>query len=147
MDLPCGIFNENYAQDMAIVRTKTQWGILAAFLILLFASPLFLSDTFLTILTVIGITIISIHGLNILTGYCGQISLGHAAFMAVGGYISGILCTKLGWSFFAALPLAALCAGLVGLIFGLPSLKLKEFYLIMATVAAQFIIIWVIRRL
>jgi branched-chain amino acid transport system permease protein len=84
MDLPCGTFQENYAQDMAIIRTKTQWGILAAFLILLFTFPLFLSDTLLTIVTVIGITVISVHGLNILTGYCGQISMGHAAFMAVG---------------------------------------------------------------
>jgi branched-chain amino acid transport system permease protein len=147
MDLPCGTFQENYAQDMAIIRTKTQWGILAAFLILLFTFPLFLSDTLLTIVTVIGITVISVHGLNILTGYCGQISMGHAAFMAVGGYTSGVLCTKLGWSFFAALPCAALTAGLVGLIFGLPSLKIKGFYLIMATVAAQFIIIWVILQL
>jgi branched-chain amino acid transport system permease protein len=96
---------------------------------------------------IIGITVISVHGLNILTGFCGQISMGHAAFMAVGGYISAVLCAKFGWSFFAALPFAALGAGLVGLIFGLPSLKIKGFYLIMATVAAQFIIIWVILQL
>jgi len=147
MDLPCGTFQENYAQDMAIIRTKPQWGILAAFLILLFTFPLFLSDTLLTIAIVIGITVISVHGLNILTGYCGQISMGHAAFMAVGGYVSGILCSKLGWSFFTALPCAALSAGLVGLIFGLPSLRIKGFYLIMATVAAQFIVIWVILQL
>jgi branched-chain amino acid transport system permease protein len=144
MGLPCGIFQENYAQDMAIIRTKTQWAILTAFLVLLFTFPFFLSKSLLALATVIGITIISVHGLNILTGYCGQISLGHAAFMAVGGYTSGILCSNFGWSFFAALPCAALSAGLVGLIFGLPSLKLKGFYLIMATVAAQFIIIWVI---
>ena len=147
MDLPCGIFHENYAQDMAVIRTKTQWAVLASFLILLCAFPFFLSDTLLTIAIVIGITVISVHGLNILTGYCGQISMGHASFMAVGGYMSGILCSKLGWSFFSALPCAALSAGLIGLFFGLPSLKIKGFYLIMATVAAQFIIIWVILQL
>jgi len=98
-------------------------------------------------MTIIGITIISVHGLNILTGYCGQISIGHAGFMAVGAYTSGVLCAKLGWSFWAALPCAALAAGIAGLIFGLPSLKIKGFYLIMATIAAHFIIVWLILQL
>jgi branched-chain amino acid transport system permease protein len=147
MSLPSGTFNQSYAQDMAIIRTKTQWVILFAFLILLFTCPLYSSGRILTILTIIGITVISVHGLNILTGYCDQISLGHAGFMAVGGYVSGILCAKLGWSFWAALPTAGLAAGMVGLIFGLPSLRIKGFYLIMATIAAHFIIIWVILQL
>jgi branched-chain amino acid transport system permease protein len=147
VSLPCGTFNQSYAQDMAILRTKTQWVILFAFLIFLFACPLFFSDTILTIMTIIGITVIAVHGLNILTGYCGQISLGHAGFMAVGAYTSGVLCAKLGWSFWAALPCAALAAGIAGLIFGLPSLKIKGFYLIMATIAAHFIIMWVILQL
>ncbi len=55
-------------------------------------------------MTMIGIAIISVHGLNILTGYCGQISMGHVGFMAVGAYVSAILTAKLGWSFWAALP-------------------------------------------
>jgi len=147
MSLPSGTFNQSYAQDMAIIRTKAQWIILFAFLVFLFTCPLYFSDRILTILTIIGITVISVHGLNILTGYCGQISLGHAGFMAVGGYVSGILCAKLGWSFWAALPTAGLAAGIAGLIFGLPSLRIKGFYLIMATIAAHFIIIWVILQL
>ena len=57
-------------------------------------------------MTMIGIAIISVHGLNILTGYCGQISMGHVGFMAVGAYVSAILTAKLGWSFWAALPCA-----------------------------------------
>ncbi len=142
-----GIFHENYAQDMAIFRTKLQWGVLFALLIVLFACPLFSSDRILTILTMMGIAVISVHGLNILTGYCGQISIGHAGFMAVGGYTSAILCAKLGLPFWAALPCGALAAGIAGLIFGLPSLKIKGFYLIMATIAAQFIIIWTIIQL
>jgi branched-chain amino acid transport system permease protein len=120
---------------------------LFAFLILLFTCPLFFSDRILTILTIIGITIISVHGLNILNGYCGQVSMGHAGFMAVGAYTSGVLCAKLGWSFWAALPCAALAAGVMGIIFGLPSLKIKGFYLIMATIAAHFIIVWLILQL
>jgi branched-chain amino acid transport system permease protein len=147
MGLSSGTFNQSYAQDMAIVRTKAQWVILLVFLVFLFTSPLHFSDRILTIMTIIGITIISVHGLNILTGYCGQISIGHVAFMAVGAYTSAVLCAKLGWSFWAALPCAALMAGMVGLLFGLPSLRVKGFYLIMATIAAHFIIIWVIIQL
>lgn len=147
MSLPCGIFAQNYAQDMGALRTKTQWLVLLAFLVFLAACPLFFSDRVLTIMTIIGITIVSVQGLNILTGYCGQISIGHAGFMAVGAYTSAILTAKLGVPFWVALPCAALAAGVVGLIFGLPSLKIKGFYLIMATIAAQFIIVWLIIQL
>lgn len=147
MGLPSGTFQESYAQDMAVFRTRAQWIMLIAFLIFLFTGPLYFSDRILTILTIIGITVISVHGLNILTGYCGQISIGHVAFMAVGGYTSAVLCAKLGWPFWAALPCAALMAGMVGLLFGLPSLRVKGFYLIMATIAAHFIIIWFIIQL
>jgi len=142
-----GTFLENYAQDMAIIRTRLQWAMLFIFLLLLFSCPLFLSDRALTVMTMIGIAVISVHGLNILTGYCGQISIGHAGFMAVGGYTSAILSAKLGWPFWATLPCGALGAGVAGLIFGLPSLKIKGFYLIMATIAAHFIIVWLILQL
>jgi branched-chain amino acid transport system permease protein len=147
MDLPSGIFNQSYGEDMTIIRTRAQWVILLVFLVFLFSSPLYFSNRILTIMTILGITIISVHGLNILTGYCGQLSIGHVAFMAVGGYTSAVLCAKLGWSFWAALPCAALMAGMMGLLFGLPSLRVKGFYLIMATIAAHFIIIWVILQL
>ncbi len=139
-----GTIHENYAQDTAIFGTRLSWGMLFVLFIFLIVSPLFLSDRSLTIMTMIGIAIISVHGLNILTGYCGQISIGHVGFMAVGAYVSAILTAKFGWSFWTAMPCAALAAGIAGLIFGLPSLKIKGFYLIMATVAAHFIIIWLI---
>jgi branched-chain amino acid transport system permease protein len=144
MEVPSGTFSQSYAQDMAIFRTRTQWILLLAFVAFLFTCPLYFSDRILTIMTIIGITVISVLGLNILTGYCNQISIGHAGFMAVGAYTSGILTAHFGWSFWAALPCAALMAGMVGILFGLPSLRVKGFYLIMATIAAQFIIIWFI---
>ena len=65
MGLHTGTFHENYAQDMAVIQTKSQWGALVLFLILLFAYPFFVSDTLLTIGIVIGITVVSVHGLNI----------------------------------------------------------------------------------
>ena len=147
MGLPSGTFNQNYAQDAAIVRTRAQWVMLLALLAFLFTCPLYFNDQWMSRLTIIGITVISVHGLSILTGYCDQISIGHAGFMAVGGYTSAVLCSKLGWTFWAALPCAALMAGMMGLLFGLPSLRVKGFYLIMATIAAHFIIIWLILQL
>jgi branched-chain amino acid transport system permease protein len=142
-----GIFHENYTQDMAVFRTGSQWVLLVLLAAFLIISPLFLSDRVLTIMTMIGIYIISVHGLNILTGSCGQISLGHTGFMAVGAYTSAILTAKAGWPFLLSLPAAAVAAGIAGLIVGLPSLKIRGLYLIMSTIAAHFIVIWFILHL
>ncbi len=147
MGLSRKTFHETYAEDMAIFGTSLGWIALSVFFLFLLICPFFLGDRILTIMTMIGIAIISVHGLNILTGYCGQISIGHVGFMAVGAYTSGILTAKLGLSFWVALPCAAFAAGVAGLIFGLPSLKIKGFYLIMATIAAHFIIVWFVLQL
>jgi branched-chain amino acid transport system permease protein len=144
--LPCGTRNYSYAEDMAIVRTKTQWGLLAAFLILLFTAPLYLDNYWLGIANLIGITVIAATGLNILVGYCGQLSIGHVGFMAVGAYTSAILSNKLGAPFPLALIASGLMAGAVGIIFGIPSVRVKGFYLAITSIAAQFIIIWVINH-
>ena len=141
-----GDFDTSYAQDMAVLRQRWHWALLVGFVGLLFALPLFASGYVVAVLNTIGITLITVQGLNILTGYAGQISLGQAAFMTVGGYISALLVIHTGLSFFIALPLAGLGAGLVGLVFGLPSLRVKGFYLAMSTLAAQFIIPWFVRN-
>jgi len=146
MDLPCGTRNYDYARDMAVLRTKTHWAIFIAFLVLLFTFPRYLSNSSLGVCNLIGITIIAITGLNILTGYCGQLSIGHAGFMAVGAYTTGILTGKLGMPFLAGLICSGFSAGLIGLIFGLPSVRVRGFYLAITTIAAQFIIIWVINH-
>jgi len=137
--LPCGTYNATYAKDMAIVRTKTQWGLTIGGLILLFCLPLFTPSSILSILIIMGITIISVHGLNILTGLCGQLNFGQAAFMGVGAYTCAYLMIQ-GIPWPVALICGALMSGLIGLVFGLPSLRLKGFYLAMATIAAQFIL-------
>ena len=143
---PSGEFDTSYARDIATIRRPWQWGLLFAFIAALYTLPFYGSQSLVSLVNRIGISIITVQGLNLLTGYTGQISLGQAAFMTVGGYISALLVNNLGWSFFAALPVAALGAGLVGLIFGLPSLRVKGFYLVMATLAAQFIIPWFTRN-
>jgi len=146
MSLPCGIRNYSYNTDTAIIRTRTQWVLFAAFLLLLFAMPLYIPRFGLDIINLIGITIIAVIGLNILVGYCGQLSIGHAGFMAVGAYTTAILTTTFGWPYFAALICSGISAGLIGLLFGMPSMRVKGFYLAITTIAAQFIIIWIINH-
>jgi branched-chain amino acid transport system permease protein len=144
MRLPSGTFAQSYDQDMALVRTKAQWVFMAVLMVFLLAIPQWASNSTLTLATLMGINIISVHGLNILTGNCGLVSLGHSAFMMVGGYAMAILCSKAGLPFAVALPISGLIAGMVGILFGLPSLRIKGFYLIMSTVAAYFIIHWLV---
>ncbi|MEE9203300.1 MAG: branched-chain amino acid ABC transporter permease [Dehalococcoidia bacterium] len=139
---PSGVFNATYNQDMAIVRTKTQWGMFIGAMVALAVFPLVVSDTYVSWGIWIAYYIIAVLGLNILFGYAGQISIGHIAFVGVGAYVSANLVNHLGFNFFLALPLAGLGAALVGTVFGLPSLRLKGFYLAMATFAAYFIIIY-----
>ncbi len=146
--LPSGIFNTDYQKDIAIVRTKTQWFILILGLILLFTIPTWLADDYwLTWLIQLGVWIIAVLGLHILTGLCGQVSLGQFAFVAVGAYTTGILMYEVSWmSPWLTLPLAGIVAGLIGLVFGAPSLRIKGFYLAMSTIAAQFVLLWLIKR-
>ncbi|MGD0779721.1 MAG: branched-chain amino acid ABC transporter permease [Dehalococcoidales bacterium] len=146
MSLPCGIRNYNYAQDMAIFRTKTHWTLLVCFLIVVFTVPLYFSNYWLGVLNLIGTTIIAALGLNILVGYCGQLSIGHAGFIAVGAYTSAILTNRFEMPFLVGIISAGIVAGLVGIIFGLPSVRVKGFYLAITTIAAQYIIIWVINH-
>ena len=143
---PAGEFDTSYAYDMATIRRGWQWGLLALSILALYTMPLYASRSTVALANRIGIAIIAVQGLNLLIGYTGQISIGQAAFMMVGGYISALLVNNLGVPFLLALPLAALGAGLVGLFFGLPSLRVKGFYLAMATLAAQFIIPWFVRH-
>ena len=152
---PAGIFDTTYKEDLSIDRTARDklWKNLA-FLALLVLPLLSVSgpfriglvgDQYIGLIARIAIFVIAVQGLNILVGYTGQISLGHAAFMAIGAYSSAILARELGFTFWTALPVSALLTGVVGLVFGLPSLRVKGFYLAMATLAAQFIIPWVLR--
>jgi branched-chain amino acid transport system permease protein len=145
--LPCGVFNRKYNQDLAIVRTCHQWGILIASLLIIMVLPLFAPHSFINLINFISITIIVVLGLQIVSGYCGLISFGQAAFMAVGAYTSAILTLKLGLSFWIALPLSGIAAGMIGLIGGAPSLRVKGFYFAMATIAIQALVMWLITHL
>jgi branched-chain amino acid transport system permease protein len=146
MSLPSGTRNYTYAQDMAILRTKTHWALFIVFLALLLTAPLYLGGYWLGVVNLIGITLIAATGLNLLIGYCGQLSIGHAGFIAVGAYTSAVLTNRFELPFLVGLLCAGLMAGFIGLIFGLPSVRVKGFYLAITTIAAQFIIIWIINH-
>ena len=146
MNLPCGTRNYDYARDMAILRTKTHWALFLGLLAVVATAPLYWPNYWLGVANLIGITIIAVTGLNILIGYCGQLSIGHAGFMAVGAYTAAVLTNRLGFPFLAGLVCSGFSAGLVGLIFGIPSVRVKGFYLAITTIAAQFIIIWIINH-
>ena len=136
----CGDKKSTYRQDQAIFATKFRKNLLIVFFFFLFGIP-FLGLGYITYLaTMIGITIIGAHGINILTGFTGLISLGHAAFIGVGAYSSAILVSKLGFPFLLALPAAGAITSIVGMLFGLPSLRIKGLYLAMATLAAQVVL-------
>jgi len=98
------------------------------------------SDYSITILNFIAIQAIVACGLNVIVGYAGQISLGHAAFFGIGAYSSALLTTKAGLTFWAALPLVVLITAAIGLVLGMPSLRLREDFLAVTTIGINFIV-------
>lgn len=143
--LPAGIFNTRYEQDKAIVRTKLQWVMLIGLFVLLYILPVFgWPNSVFTIINTILCTIVAVLGLYLVMGLCGQVNVGQAALMAVGAYTTAVMTTHYGISYWIALPCSAIVGAIVGFIFGLPSLRLKGFYLAVITMAAHFIIIWAV---
>jgi len=144
---PSGVFAVSYARDRALIRTRAQALSLAVFLALLVAAPFLLTDRLIAILTVMLITSIVAIGLQISTGYAGQVNLGQAAFMGVGAYAAGILASKFGIPFWLAIPAGGVAAALFGFVFGLSAARIKGFYLALTTIAAQFIFPFVVLNL
>ncbi len=99
-----------------------------------------LSGYLVTVLITIGIYVILALSLNIITGYAGQISLGHAAFMGIGAYTSALLYTKAGLGFWPAFVLAGLMAGLVGAVLAIPCLRVRDDFLAITTMGINFVI-------
>jgi branched-chain amino acid transport system permease protein len=108
--------------------------------------PRYVSDFRAFELHKVGLFFIAVLGLNVVTGYTGQISLGHGAFMAIGGYTTAILMTRYGLQDLWTIPLAGLVAGVAGLGFGLPALRLSGLYLALATFGIAISMPSVIRR-
>ncbi len=141
----CGVFQTTYKDDAALfplpLTKVTMVSLLILFAVVL---PLFCSDYLLNIANFVFIASVGAIGLNILTGYTGQVSLGHGAFMTVGAYAAAKMIIGFNLPFWLALPCGGLVAAAVGAFFGIPSLRIKGLYLAIATLAAQFIIEWII---
>ena len=138
-----GDFKETYAADEAIFRTPTVRAWMAALGLFLVAFPFFAGDYLLYLANLVGVLVIASLGLNILTGYTGQISLGHAAFVGVGSYGTAVAAARLGLPFYVAIPFGGAVACLAGTVIGVPSLRVKGLYLAIATLAAQVIFEWI----
>jgi branched-chain amino acid transport system permease protein len=147
INLECGNYKRTYKSEMALFPIPLQrYTIAAILLIFYFLYPLLANEYYLNLACLVGIACIGAIGLNILIGYTGQISLGHAAFMMVGAYTAALLNSRYGVGFLLCLPAAGIMAAMVGSFFGIPSLRIKGLYLGISTLAAQFIIEWVVNH-
>jgi branched-chain amino acid transport system permease protein len=144
-----GQFKATYAEDQQIFpirqdRIAVALLVAVAFLVV----PLIANEYWLSaILVPLLIFALATLGLNLLTGYAGQLSLGTAAFMAVGAFAAYNFMLRVpGIPLLVAFVLAGVSAALVGIVFGLPSLRIKGFYLAVATLAAQFFVVWALTK-
>src|SRR6201986_5286550 len=139
--IPSGDFRTSYAADTTIFPTTMSRNFAIAGVIFACFVPYLLSNYWLSISIQIGIFASAALGLNILVGFTGQISIGHAAFFLFGAFTSAYLSNNFPIPVFFAIPLAGAVTALVGLIFGVPAARLKGLYLVIATLAAQYILL------
>lgn len=139
-----GDFKTTYARDQALIPIRQDRVMLYIIIAIALLTPLVASDYFLGSIAIpVLIMVIAATGLNLLLGYCGQISLGSGAFMAAGAYMAYKTATAFPW---LPMPVSILAGGvataIIGLAFGLPAVRIKGFYLAVATLAAQFFLLW-----
>ncbi len=151
--LATGNFFTSYRAEQRIFLTNVDRLIFVLFLVLLFVWPVVfkVSNKYMLVIDSILIAVVAVYGLNLLTGFAGLISIGHAAFVGVGAYTLATFARILGGDHVLlthAWPLMIVLAGCVGAVFGaivgLPSLRLKHLYLVIATLSFQMIFLWVI---
>lgn len=145
-----GQFRTSYAADEALFPVKQDRLFVLVVLVFAFLIVPFTASEYLLRAILVPFLILSIAtiGLNLLVGYCGQISLGSAAFMAVGAYAAYDIATLFPWlNLLVVFVLGGVCAAAAGVLFGLPSLRIKGYYLAVATLAAQFFFDWMFIRI
>lgn len=144
-----GQFKTSYKLDQQIFPIRQDRVAMAVILAFFYLAVPVIADQYWLQAIIIPTLIFSLAaiGLNILTGYAGQLSLGSAAFMAVGAFAAYNFVLRVpGMPIVVAFILAGVVAALVGMLFGLPSLRIKGFYLAVATLAAQFFIVWALTK-
>jgi branched-chain amino acid transport system permease protein len=144
-----GQFKSTYAEDQRIFPIRQDRILFGLLMVVAFVVLPLVGDQYWlgAILTPFLILALATLGLNILTGYAGQLSLGTAAFMAIGAFMSYNFMLRMPWlGVIPSFILAGLCAAAVGVVFGLPSLRIKGFYLAVATLACQFFVLWALQK-
>jgi branched-chain amino acid transport system permease protein len=139
------VFHESFAAEERLWDSPTQRYWMLVFTIALFTLPVWGTDYMLAMACIVGIHVIATLGLNLTTGNAGLISLSHGAFLGVGCYTAAWLANH-GVPFYVALPVAGLVSAMLGVLVGLPSLRVKGMYLAIATLAAHFILTFVFRE-
>src|SRR5450631_3573819 len=137
-----GYFRTGYAQDLALTQTRLERASLLAFAVLLAGLPFLATAFYLDLACQVFLAAIGALSLMLLTGYAGQISLGHAGLLAAGAFTAGILFREFNAPFWVTLPAAAAVGALLGVLFGLPSLRLRGLYLAVSTLALHFLVVY-----
>ncbi len=135
-----GYFRTGYAQELALTQTRLERVSLVVFMLLLAAFPFLATAFYLDLACQVFLAAIGALALMLLTGYAGQVSLGHAGLLSAGAFTAGILFREFNAPFWVTLPAAALSGALLGVIFGLPSLRLRGLYLAVSTLALYFVV-------
>ena len=137
-----GYFRIRYADEARLADTRTRKAVLLSLLLALLALP-WITDAFvLDLASQVMLAVVGAVALMLLTGFAGQISLGHAGLLAAGAFTTGILFKEVGAPIWVTLPASALTGAALGLLFGLPSLRLRGLYLAVSTLALHFIVLY-----
>jgi len=137
-----GYFHTGYGQDLALLQTRAERISLALFLMVLAGFPFVASPFALDLACQVFLASVGALSLMLLTGYAGQISLGHAGLIAAGAFTTGILAREIHAPFWITLPASAVTGVVLGFVFGLPSLRLRGLYLAVSTLALHFVVIY-----
>ena len=137
-----GYFRTGYGQDLALVQTRAERIGLAIFVVILAGFPFVASAFALDLACQVFLASVGALSLMLLTGYAGQISLGHAGLIAAGAFTTGILAREIHAPFWITLPASAVTGIVLGFVFGLPSLRLRGLYLAVSTLALHFVVIY-----
>lgn len=137
-----GYFRTRYDEDSALLGTRTRRASFAVLVAILATYPFLAGPFLLDLANQVLLASVGAVALMLLTGYAGQISLGHAGLLAAGAFTAGILFKEFGAPIWVTFPAAGLVGALLGLVFGLPSLRLRGLYLAVSTLALHFIVIY-----
>lgn len=137
-----GYFRTSYQEDFALLDTRTRNICVTVFVALLLILPWFATPFLLDLASQVFLAALGAVALMLLTGFAGQISLGHAGLLAAGAFTAGILVKEFGSPIWVTLPASAGMGAVLGLIFGLPSLRLRGLYLAVSTLGLHFIVLY-----